>query len=133
MVAARRKVGLNVVGVAADEHPRARYGVRRRERGMDDCGVRQPRRPGVEFLTVRDSERQMVQARGRFVEHVLAPAPMLGEPSRLLSRSRSIHHPWVRTILFQRETIWKLAGFRPELAKSGMCHRQTLGWGSPGA
>ena len=47
---------------------------------MDDTGVRQPRRPGVEFPAVRDSERQMVQAGARLVERVLAPVPVLGEP-----------------------------------------------------
>ena len=49
--------------------------------------------------------------------------------------SRSMHHVWMRTILVQRETIWKLAGaaFGPGLAGSGMCHRHTLGCGSPGA
>jgi hypothetical protein len=36
--------------------------VRRRDRGIDDRSVRQPRRPGVEFLAVGDSERQVVQA-----------------------------------------------------------------------
>ena len=61
-------------------HGSARYGVRRRDRGMDDSGVGQRRRPGVEFLAVRDGERQVVQAGPRLVERVLAPVPMPGEP-----------------------------------------------------
>ena len=46
----------------------------------DDCGVRQPRRPGVEFRAVGDSERQVVQASPRLVERVLAAVPVLREP-----------------------------------------------------
>jgi hypothetical protein len=38
------------------------------------------------------------------------------------------------TTLFQRETICNgRAAFRPVLAGSSMCRRQTLGCGSPGA
>jgi|SRR5450755_3083246 hypothetical protein len=51
---------------------------------MDGSGVCQPRRPGVEFLAVRDSERQMVQAGARLVERVLTPVPVLGEPQASL-------------------------------------------------
>jgi hypothetical protein len=47
---------LNVVRVAEDEYRSTRYGVRRRDRGMDDRGVRQPRRPRVEFSAAGDSE-----------------------------------------------------------------------------
>ena len=53
---------LNVVRVAEDEYGSARYGVRRRDRGMDHRGVREPRRPGVEFPAVRDGEGQVIQA-----------------------------------------------------------------------
>ena len=63
---------LNVVRVAEDEHGSARYGVRRRNRGMDHRGVRQPRRPGLEFPAVRDGEGQVIQAGARLVERVMA-------------------------------------------------------------
>jgi len=62
---------LNVVRVAEDEHGGPWYRVRRRDRGMGDCGVRQARRPGVEFSTAADSERQVVQAGAGLVERVL--------------------------------------------------------------
>ena len=75
---------LNIVRVAEDEHGSARYGVRRRDRGMDHCGVRQPRRPGLEFLAVRDGEGQVIQAGARLVERVLAAVPMLREPQASL-------------------------------------------------
>jgi hypothetical protein len=71
---------LNVVRVAEDEHRSTRYGVRRRDGGMDDCGVRRPRRPGVEFRAAGDSECQVVQAGARLVECVLAAVPVLREP-----------------------------------------------------
>ena len=47
---------------------------------MDDCGVRQPRRPGAGFRAAGDSERQVVQAGASLVERVLAAVPVLREP-----------------------------------------------------
>ena len=71
---------LNVVRVAEDEHGSARYRVRRRDRGMYHCGVRQPRRPGIEFLVVRDGKGQVIQADALLVERALTAVPMLREP-----------------------------------------------------
>jgi hypothetical protein len=47
---------------------------------MGDLGIPQPCYPGVEFLTVRDPERQVIQAGARLIERVLAAMPMLREP-----------------------------------------------------
>jgi hypothetical protein len=47
---------------------------------MGDLGIPEPCDPGVEFLTVGDSERQVVQAWTRLIGRPLAAMPMLGEP-----------------------------------------------------
>ncbi len=80
MRAARRTIQVECCPGRGRRARQARYGVRRRDRGMDHCGIRQPRRPGLEFRAVRDGECQVIQAGARLVERVLAAVPMLLEP-----------------------------------------------------
>jgi hypothetical protein len=51
---------------------------------MDDRGVLQSRRPGVEFRAAGDSECQVVQAGARLVECFLTAVPVLREPQARL-------------------------------------------------
>ena len=100
---------LSVVRVAEDEYRSTRYGVRRRDRGMDDRGVCQPRRPGVEFSAAADRECQVVPGGVRFAECVLAAVPALCEPWRACRPS------WRRNTLRRAPSgaVYSLARWKP--------------------
>ena len=72
---------------------------------MDDGGLCQPRRPGVKFLTVRDGERQVIQAGAGFVERVLAAMPVPGEPQADIPLSL----PFVIVMVLLARRIWDTA------------------------
>ena len=58
----------------------ARDRVGRRDRGMDDRGFGQSRRPGVQFCAIGHCECEVVQTDSCLIECTLAAASMLGQP-----------------------------------------------------
>jgi hypothetical protein len=99
---------------------------------MGDLGIPQPCDPGVEFLTVGNSERQVVQAGTHLIERLLAAVPMLGEPqaglqaivpqkhfaARSIGRRKFPHAPETEHFLVPGRARINVANRQPKVVKA---------------